>query len=274
MELGLRNASVLVTGGSRGIGLAIAHAFAAEGANIAICGRDATALAAAATQLRAHGGQVLAVQADLLHPDACTDLVAQTVQAFGGLRVLVNNASASVDTTPASLESATDAQLAARFTGKVMPAMRCTRAAIPALRASGAGRILCIGGSSARAIFRTGELPGAGSGLPQGLGNAALANFARHLAEELAPDRITVNTIHPHLTRTDRHADRVTRLAASRNVSPATIEAEIAAQVPLGRVVEPADIAPLVLLLASPLAAAITGQSIAIDGGALRSINY
>ena len=274
MELGLRNASVLVTGGSRGIGLAIAHAFAAEGANIAICGRDATALAAAATQLRAHGGQVLAVQADLLHPDACTDLVAQTVQAFGGLRVLVNNASASVDTTPAALETATDSQLAARFTGKVMPAMRCTRAAIPALRASGAGRILCIGGSSARAIFRTGELPGAGSGLPQGLGNAALANFARHLAEELAPDRITVNTIQPHLTRTDRHADRVTRLAASRNVSPATIEAEIAAQFPLGRVVEPADIAPLVLLLASPLAAAITGQSIAIDGGALRSINY
>ena len=274
MDLGLRGAGVLVTGGSRGIGLAIALGFAAEGAQVAICGRDPGALAAAETRLRAYGGRVLAIRADLLDEAACAEVVAKTVAAFGGLRVLVNNASASVDSTPASLEAATDAELAARFVGKVMPAMRCARAGIPHLRVSGGGRIICIGGSSARAVFRAGELPGAGSGLPQGVGNAALANFARHLAEELAPDRITVNTVHPHLTRTDRHADRVARQAAARNVSPATIEAEMAAQFPLGRVVEPGDIAPMVLLLASPLAAAITGQAIAIDGGALRNVNY
>ena len=274
MDLKLRGAAVLVTGGSQGIGLAIAEGFAAEGARVAICARDRARLDAAAAQLRAAGAECLAISADLLDPAACRRAVDETAAAFGRLDVLVNNASTSVDRTPRSLEDASDQQLLERFMGKTMAAIRCSRAALPHLRRAGGGRIVSIGGTAARSVFRAGELPSSGSGLPQGLGNAALANFSKHLAEEVAGENILVNIVHPHLTRTGRHPERVKRRAEALGVTPAEAEAAIAAQFPIGRIVEPADIVPLVLLLASPLAGAITGQSITVDGGALRGIAY
>jgi len=274
MDLKLRGAAVLVTGGSQGIGRAIAEGFAAEGARVAICARDRGRLEAAAAQIRAQGAECLAIAADLLDPEACRRVVDETAAAYGRLDVLVNNASTGVDRTPRSLEDASDAQLLERFMGKTMAAIRCSRAALPHLRRAGGGRIVSIGGTAARSVFRAGELPASGSGLPQGLGNAALANFSKHLAEEVAGEHILVNIVHPHLTRTGRHPDRVQRRAEALGITPAEAEAAIAAQFPIGRIVEPADIVPLVLLLASPLAGAITGQSITIDGGALRGIAY
>lgn len=274
MDLKLRGAAVMVTGGSQGIGLSIARAFAEEGARVAICARDRGRLDKAAAEIRARDGECLAISADLLDPEACRRVIDDTAAAFGRLDVLVNNASTSVDRTPRSLEDASDNELMARFMGKTMAAIRCSRAALPHMRRAGGGRIVCIGGTAARSVFRPGELPSAGSGLPQGLGNSALANFSKHLAEEVAGDGILVNIVHPHSTRTGRHPDRVARRAAAKGITEAEAEAEIAAQFPIGRVVEPEDIAPLVLLLASPLAAAITGQSITVDGGALRGIAY
>jgi len=274
MDLKLRGAAVMVTGGSQGIGFAIARAFAAEGARVAICARDRGRLDAAAAKIRAQGAECLAISGDLLDPEACRRVIDDTAAAFGRLDVLVNNASTSVDRTPRSLEDASDNELMARFMGKTMAAIRCSRAALPHMRRAGGGRIVCIGGTAARSVFRAGELPSGGSGLPQGLGNSALANFSKQLAEEVAGDGILVNTVHPHTTRTGRHPDRVARLAQARGITAAEAEAAIAAQFPIGRIVEPEDIAPLVLLLASPLAAAITGQSITVDGGALRGIAY
>jgi 3-oxoacyl-[acyl-carrier protein] reductase len=274
MDLNLRGAAVMVTGGSQGIGFAIAHAFADEGARVAICARDRGRLDAAAAEIRARGVECLAISADLLDPEACRRVIDETAAAYGRLDVLVNNASTSVDRTPRSLEDASDSDLMARFMGKTMAAIRCSRAALPHMRRVGGGRIVCIGGTAARSVFRAGELPSGGSGLPQGLGNSALANFSKQLAEEVAGDGILVNIVHPHTTRTGRHPDRVARLAQARGITAAEAEAAIAAQFPIGRIVEPADIAPLVLLLASPLAAAITGQSITVDGGALRGIAY
>jgi 3-oxoacyl-[acyl-carrier protein] reductase len=265
---------VLITGGSRGIGFALARAFAAEGARLAICARDATRLEAAAHSLRMAGASCLALRADLFDPADCARVVNETVAAYGRLDVLVNNASTNVDRVPRSLEEATDAQVTERFQGKTMAAIRCARAALPHLRAAGAGRIVNIGGMAARSVQRGAERPSAGSGLAQGLGNASLAAFSKYLAEEVAADGIVVNIVHPSLTRTDRHAGRVAARAAARNVSVADIEAEFAAHVPIGRIVEPEDIAPLVLLLASPLAGAITGQAIAVDGGAGRAVQY
>ena len=142
------------------------------------------------------------------------------------------------------------------------------------MRRAGGGRIVHIGGSSARAVFRAGEVPGNGSGLPQGLGNAALANFSKHLADEVAGDRILVNVVHPHVTRTDRHPARVAARAAQRGITAEAAEAEIDWLFPLGRIVEVDDIAPLVVFLASKLAGAITGQAIAVDAGAARTIAY
>jgi 3-oxoacyl-[acyl-carrier protein] reductase len=274
MDLRLRDAAVLVTGGSRGIGLVLARAFAAEGARVAICARDAGRLREAVDLVARQGAECLPLAADLFDPDACCRVVEDTAAAFGRLDVLVNNASGSVDAMPRSLEDATDAQLLDRFMGKTMAALRCSRAAIPHMRRAGGGRIVCIGGTAARSVFRHGELPSTGSGLPQGLGNSALANLAKHLSEEVAADGIRVNVVHPHLTRTDRHPARVAHRASQLGVSEAEAEASIAAQFPIGRVVEPTDIAPIVLLLASSLSDAITGQAIAVDGGALRGIPY
>lgn len=274
MDLGLRGKSVLITGGSRGIGFALAQGFAREGARVAICARDQVRLEQAAAEIRASGAECIAIRADLFNPEDCANAVEQTVAAFGGLDVLVNNASTNVDKVPKSLEEATDAQVTERFQGKTMAAIRCTRAALAHLRVSGAGRVVCIGGMAARAVQRGAERPSAGSGLAQGLGNAALANFVKYLAEEAAADGIVANIVHPGLTRTDRHGARMARRAAERNVSVADVEAETASHVPIGRIVEPGDIVPLVLLLASPLAAGITGQAIAVDGGAGRGIQY
>jgi NAD(P)-dependent dehydrogenase (short-subunit alcohol dehydrogenase family) len=269
MDLKLRNAAVLVTGGSRGIGLAIAKGFVAEGARVAICGRDQARLQAAAAEI---GGGTVGFQADLFQPDDCRSVVERAIAHFGGLDVLINNASTNVDGTPGSLEAMTDPQVMERFMGKTMGAIRCTRAALPALKRAGSGRVVNIGGSSARIVGR--HRPGAPSGLPQGIGNAALANFTRHLAEEVARDGIVANIIHPSLTRTDRHIGRMERRAASSNISIEAAEAEVGDTFPIGRVPAPEDIVPLVLLFASPLAAAITGQALAVDGGIGMSVQY
>jgi 3-oxoacyl-[acyl-carrier protein] reductase len=272
MDLRLQDAAVLITGGSRGIGQAIALGFAAEGARVAICARDPARLDQTVAELRATGVQSIGIRADLFQPEDCRAAVEQTVAAFGRLDVLVNNASTNVDRTPGSLEDATDEQVMERFMGKTMGAIRCSRAALRHLRAAGGGRIVCIGGTSARAVPR--HRPGAGSGLPQGIGNAALANFAKHLAEEVAHEGILVNVVHPSMTRTDRHIDRMARRAKERGITIEQAEAEVAATVPIRRVVDPADIVPIVLLLSSPLASAITGQALAVDGGALLGVEY
>jgi 3-oxoacyl-[acyl-carrier protein] reductase len=273
MDLKLREAAVLVTGASRGLGMDLALAFAAEGARVAICARDAALLEAAAAAIRGVAGECLPLVADLLQPEACRRVVDEAATAFGRLDVLVNNASPVVDRTPNSLEEATDAQVMERVMGKTLVAVRCSRAALPHMRRTGGGRIVCIGGTSARSVFRANELP-SGSALPQGLGNSSLANFAKHLSEEAARDGIVVNVVHPHLMRTPRHPARITAMATRTGLSEADVEADLNRQQPIGRLVETSDVVPLVLLLASPLSAGITGQSVAVDGGALRTISY
>ena len=274
MDLGLRDKAVLITGASRGIGRAIALAFAGEGARVAICARGKDRLEQVAAEIRARGADCAAFTADLFEGADCQRVVDDTAAAFGRLDILVNNASTSVDKTPKALTDASDKQLMERFMGKTMAAVRCARAAIPHMRRAGGGHIVCIGGTAARTVFRGNDLGAGNSALPQGLGNAALANFTKFLSEEVARDRILVNIVHPHVTRTDRHVERVARRAKELNRSEAEVEAEMAAQVPIGRVVEPGDIAPLVLFLSSPLSSAITGQAIAVDGGAVRLVSY
>ncbi len=261
MDLALRGKAVLVTGGNRGIGRQIALAFAQEGAQVAICARDAELLSKTGAEIRALGVKAHTTVADLFQAADCRRVVEETAAEFGRLDVLVNNASTNVGGT---LLTADDDRLMERVYGKTLGSMRCARAAIPHMRQVGGGRIINIGGMAARN-------PG---GLPAGLGNSALANFSKNLSDEVAADQILVNVVHPSFCKTDRYPARVAARAKERGISSAEAEASFAAEFPIGRIVEPADIAPLVLFLASKHASAITGQTIAVDGGAGRSIVY
>ncbi len=263
MEFGLKDRAVLVTGGNRGIGLAIALGFAEHGADVAICAREEAVLQTARAAIAERGVRTAAIVADLFTAEGCTRAVARAAEAFGRLDVLVSNASTNVS---GRLETLGDDALMERLMGKTLASMRCARAALPHLRKSGRGRIICIGGTSARAPER--------ASLPGGLGNAALANFVKHFSIDAAPDGITVNVVHPFLTRTERHPDRVAAVARERGLTLEAAEQAIAAGIPIGRVVEPGDIAPLVVFLASVQAGAITGQAIAVDGGATLYVAY
>ena len=264
IDLELNGKAVLVTGGNRGIGKAIALAFAGEGANVAICGRDETALAGAKAEIEAKGVQANAVVADLFTAEGCKAAVAAATDAFGQLDILVNNASTNIG---GRLETLSDEQLKERVNGKTLASMRCCRAAMPFLRASSAGRVVCIGGSSARNVGV--------DGLPSGLGNAALANFVKQFSYEVAADGVTVNIVHPPFTKTDRYPARLeARAKQLGGVSLEEAEASFTKGFPIGRIVVPEDIAPMVLFLASPNASAVTGQAIAVDGGATPYVAY
>ena len=263
MELSLKEKSVLVTGGNRGIGLAIALAFADEGANVAICGRDQAALATAKSAIEARGVKAHTIAADLFTAAGCEAAIKETADTFGSFHVLVSNASTNIGGT---LETLTDDQAIERVMGKTLAAMRLSRAALPHLRAAGGGRIICIGGTAARTPGKT--------SLPSGLGNSSLVNFVKHFSNDVGPENITVNVVHPPFTKTDRYPARLEARAEQLGVSLAEAEASFAADFPIGRIVEPADIAPMVLFLASPHAAAITGQAIAVDGGSTQMVTY
>ncbi len=263
MDLALNGKSVVVTGGNRGIGRAIALAFAGEGADVAIVGRDEAALARVNSEIQALGVRACAIRADLFTAEGCARAVDATGEAFGGLDVLVNNASTAVG---GPFESLTDDQLMERLSGKTLAYMRCCRAALPWFRARGGGRVILIGGGAARVAGK--------ATLTSGLGNSALTNFAKHFSNDTAPENITVNVVHPPFTKTDRYPARLEARVKQLGVGMEEAEASFVADFPIGRIVEPEDISPMVLFLASPHASAVTGQAIAIDGGSTPGIFY
>lgn len=269
-DLQLSGRSVLITGGSRGLGRALALACAQQGMQVAICARTRDALEEVARAVRECGAPCVAITADLSEAAGCQRAVEAAAEAFGKLDVLINNASTRVAGAPASIMDMDDAHLTARFMGKTMAAIRCAQAAAPVMRAGGEGRIVCIGGTAARTVLGPGETTAKNSALPQGLGNSALSNFCKYLSDELAPDRITVNIVHPHTMFTPRMGER----ALSIGENEADVIARMTARIPLGRLITADDVVGIVLFLASPWASAITGQSIAVDGGALRGVLY
>jgi NAD(P)-dependent dehydrogenase (short-subunit alcohol dehydrogenase family) len=264
MQLGLAGKIALVTGGSMGIGKATALALAQEGVHVAICARGIEALQKTAVEIEAAtGSRALPVRADMTSLTDIQQLVATTVQELGGLDILVNNA---VNSVPGTFMELPDEAWLNHINVKIMGYVRCARAAIPHMIRRGGGRIINIGGMAARQV---GHLT-----TSNGVTNAGVANITKNLADQVAQHRILVNCIHPGTTRTPRQTMLLERQARDLGVSLEEAEREAVKAIPIGRMVTPEDIANLVLFLVSAQASAITGQVIAVDGGAGRGMLY
>lgn len=264
MELSLEGKIAIVTGGSKGIGRATALALAQEGVDVAICARGVEDLEAAAAEIRAKTGRkTLAVQADMGDPDDIKKLVAATVAELGGVDILINNA---VNSTAAPFMELADEDWMNHINVKVMGYVRCSREVIPHMQQRGGGRIINIGGMAARSVNTLAN--------SNGVTNSAVSNIAKNLSDQVAPDGILVNCIHPGTTRTPRQTMVLERQARDANITLEEAERRAVSLIPIGRMVEPQDIADLVLFLVSDRAAAITGQTIAVEGGAGRGMHY
>jgi len=263
MELGLRERVALVTGGSKGIGRAAARALAKEGARLAICARGEADLDAAADELRAQGADVLAVAADVLRPEDIRRFVDAAATRFGRIDILVNNA---VSSRQASFAALSDEEWKHHVDVKLMGYVRCAREVLPHMKKAGGGRIVNVAGMSARIVteYR----------ITNGAVNAAVTNFTKHLAEQVGRDGITVNTIHPGYTWTPRLEAVLKRWAELDELTLAHVTELRLKEIPIGRYIQPEDLANLMLFLCSDAASAITGQAIAVDGGSGRAINY
>ena len=263
MELGVRGRVALVTGGSKGIGRAIAEALAREGVSVAICARDAGALESAAAELRKFGVDALAVPADVTRAEDIARFVTTVVQYFKRIDILVNNA---VSSTQNTFDALSDAEFRHHIDVKLMGYLRCAREVLPHLRKNKWGRIINIAGMTARIVseFR----------MTNGVVNSAVTNFTKHLSEQIGKDGITINAIHPGYTWTPRLQSMLERLVELEKAPLEEIRQRRIREIPIGRFIQPADIANLVVFLCSEAAGAITGQAIAVDGGSGRSINY
>ncbi len=255
MDLGLAGRRAVVTGGSKGIGLAVARELTAEGAAVAICARHGDEVEAAATQLRANGTTVHAAVADVTRPSDVEAFVAGAADALGGIDILVNNAGAA---HPGNFESLTDEAWQGDLDVKLFSQIRCSRAALPHLRDSAAARIININAVYARypdpTFFAT------------TVNRAACLNFSKALAIELGPDNILVNSVNIGFVVTPQWENIRQRRAP--DTSAEEFFASLAqAEVPLGRFGDVAEVSGIVAFLAGDRASYLTGTSIDVAGG-------
>ena len=266
MDLGLDGRRALVTGGSRGIGRAIARKLAAEGARVAICARTRDPLEEAAAAIREEtGAEVLPIVADVRERASIESFVGTGAERFGGLEIVVSSAArVSGGEVPEDLERVTEETILGDFEEKFLGALRLVRTALPHLRRSGWGRIVTVSGLTARV---------AGS-VSAGARNAALVHLTRTMSVALGRDGITANAVYPAVTVTES-LER--RLAARAEREGATLEqflADLAKHSAIGRLVTADEIADVVAFLASVRSAAITGEAIAVSGGTGSSVSY
>lgn len=260
MDLGLTNKVAIITGGSEGIGKAAAHRMAEEGARVVIVARRPDVLEAAAQGIRAAtGGVVLPVQGDVTEPATINRVVKTTLDNFGRVDVLVNNAGVSM---AKPFENVSDDDWEADFDLKVWGAVRFIRAVIPEMRKAGGGRIINVTNLG-------GRTPGASS-MPTSISRAAGIAITKGLSKDLARDNILVNTVCIGLIKSGQHEHRHAELKeANPNLTIEEFYAERVKTrgVPLGRVGEAHEAGDIITFLASERASYLTGIAINIDGG-------
>lgn len=248
---------VLVSGSGPGMGREIALAFAREGAAVAVAARRSDGVAKVAAKVEALGRAALPVTCDVTDPDACRSAADRTAAELGGIDVLVNNAYHDGDFSPVI-----DADLDGWRTTvdvNLFGPVHMTRAVVPHMRIRGEGRIVMVNTMSTERIE-----PGFGI---YAASKSALKSMTRTLAKELGPDGIRVNGVHPGYIWGPSVKWYFEHLAEQRGVTPQDVYDEVAAQTSLGYIPDAAEIAGVVLLLASDLARCLTGQAVGANAG-------
>ena len=262
MDLGLADKVAIVTGSSRGLGLASAAALLQEGCRVTICARGEERLAAAAAELRqvaAAGNRnpdaaVLAIAADLATPAGVERVVERTVASFGGLDILVNNVGLA---RGATITDTSDAEWAEAFDQTLFPAIRASRLAVPHLRRRGGGAIIMIASIYGRE---------AGGRMTYNAVKAAEISLAKALSQQLAKDNIRVNSVAPgSILFPGGSWDR------RQKDDPSGIAEFVRRELPFGRFGRPEEVGAVVAFLASPRASWISGSSVPVDGCQSRS---
>jgi 3-oxoacyl-[acyl-carrier protein] reductase len=262
MDLELKGKVAVVGGASKGLGRACADVLAEEGAKVALCSRTKAELESAAQQIREKtGADVLARAGDLDQESTVRDLIATTVARFGRLDILVNN---SGGPPLARAVSATEEQWATAVQRSLLFFARMSREAIPHLKRSGGGRIINILASTVYQPIPNLALSGAT--------RMGVVAFAKSLADEVGRDGILVNNVCPGSILSERMLSNVTSRAKELGISVDAALAQRATETAVGRVGEPREMAYLVAFLASARSSYITGTTMLVDGGLVRSV--
>jgi 3-oxoacyl-[acyl-carrier protein] reductase len=262
MDLGLKGRAAAVAAASRGLGRSIARALAAEGCDVALCGRDAERIREAAGAIaRETGARTVPVVADVGVAADCRRFVEEAASAFGRLDVLVTNTGGP---RPGGFDAVAAEDWDAAFRVTLESVVHLVEAAVPHMKRGAWGRIVNVTSISAKQPVE---------GLV--LSNAfrpAIVGLAKTLSSELGRHGILVNNVCPGYTRTERLAELADVRGRAAGTSPEAFLAGLARDIPLGRVAEPDELAAVVAFLCSERASYVTGVTVAVDGGAVRGL--
>ncbi|WP_457980294.1 SDR family oxidoreductase [Ectopseudomonas composti] len=262
MDLQLQGRVAIVTGGGMGIGKEVARFLSQEGCKVVICARRMEYLKQAAEEISAEtGNEVLPLFCDTNEMSAVAEMVAETKRHFGRIDILVNGAAAPSGVVRNDIEHAGDDELLSDLNTKVIGYFRCAKAVTPHMKELGFGRIINIGG-----------LTGRGSKVLSGMRNLAIAHMTKTLSDQLGPNGITVNLIHPGVVDTPHIQELYEREGVKQGKTPQQVEQGYIDATPIRRTLQPIEMGWLIGFLASPKAGAVTGESIGIDGGLTRGI--
>lgn len=262
MDLGLRGKIALVAASSRGLGRAVAEELGREGCKLVMCSRSADAIRTAADEVRdGTGAEVAAVAADLTDPAGVETVVRSALDRHGQIDVLVTNTGGP----PAGpFEAHSPADWTQAVKQNLDSVLNLTRAVLPGMKARGWGRIVNITSIAVKQ-------PVDGLILSNSV-RAAVTGFAKTLANEVAPFGVTVNNVLPGYTRTERLKELAARISESKGVTVEDAFTAWASSTPMGRIGEPREFAAVVAFLCSERASYVTGVSVQVDGGAVKSL--
>ena len=266
MDLELEGKTAIVTGGSRGIGKAIARELALEGVDVAIVARGLEALEAAGRELQSETGRrIIPIQADTGSDESVKAMVERAASAFDHVDILVNCAARPLGRGPEpKVEEIANDHFWADMNVKVMGYLRCIREVAPHMKQRGWGRIVNISGHAARRASST-----IGS-----MRNVAVVAMTKNLADELGPYGINVTVVHPGLTWTERMPGLIAERAQAEGISADEVKRQLDQANSVGKMIDASEVAYVVVFLASPKSVAITGDVIAAGGGVGRNIYY